>query len=64
MTGADMVALFHRLARADFDGDGSEDWLLRIDWTARHGDACGSELVLVGRPVKGGPLKVLERVVR
>jgi hypothetical protein len=63
VTGAEVVALFHRLARADFDGDGSEDWLLRIDWAARQGDARGSALVLVGRPVKGGPLQVVERVV-
>lgn len=63
VTGAEVVALFHRLARADFDGDGNEDWLLRIDWAARQGDARGSELVLVGRPVKGGPIRVVERML-
>jgi len=63
VTGAEVVALFHRLARADFDGDGSEDWLLRIDWAARQGDARGSQLVLVGRPAAGGPLRVVERLV-
>jgi hypothetical protein len=63
VNGSEVVALFHRLARADFDGDGKEDWLLRIDWAARRGDARGSELVLVARPVADGPLRVVERVV-
>ena len=64
VTGAEVVALFHRLARADFDGDGNEDWLLRIDWAARQGDARGSELVLVTCPVAGEPMRVIERVRR
>jgi hypothetical protein len=62
VTGAEVVAQIHRQARADFDGDGNEDWLLRIDWAARQGDARGSELVLVARPVAGAPLRVAERL--
>lgn len=64
VTGADVVAQFHRLARADFDGDGSEDWLLRIDWAATQGDARGSALVLVARPAANQPARVLERLAR
>lgn len=62
VTGTEVVALFQRLARADFDGDGNEDWLLRIDWAARQGDARGSALVLIARPAAKGPLRVLERL--
>jgi len=63
VTGSEVLAVFHRLARADFDGDGSEDWLLRIDWAARDGDARGSELVLVARPLAGGPIQLVERMM-
>ena len=62
VNSAEVTALFHRLARADFDGDGNEDWLLRIDWGARQGDARGSALVLVARPAARGPTQVLERL--
>jgi hypothetical protein len=64
VSGSDVVALLHRLACADFDGDGSEDWLVRIDWAARHGDARGSELVLISRMAAGGRWRVIERVTR
>ncbi|MBI5259005.1 MAG: hypothetical protein HY855_21045 [Burkholderiales bacterium] len=58
---AELLALYHLLARADFDADGLEDWLLRIDWAALHGDARGSELVLVSRVRRGAPVQVLWR---
>lgn len=59
--GTELTALYHRLARADFDGDGAEDWLLRIDWAARQGDARGSELMLVSRPRAGAAPRVVWR---
>jgi hypothetical protein len=62
--GTEVRALFHRLARADFNGDGYEDWLLRMDWGAQHGSMKGCQLVLVTRLVAGGPLRVLERIAR
>jgi hypothetical protein len=64
VNGTEVHALFQRLARADFDGDGCEDWLLRMDWGAQHADARGSQLILVTRLVAGGPLRVLERIAR
>jgi hypothetical protein len=62
--GTEVQALFHRLARADFDGDGYEDWLLRMDWGAQQADAKGSQLIVVTRLMAGGPLHVVERIER
>lgn len=35
--GPEVHALFYRLAQADFNGDGYQDWLLRMDWGAQEG---------------------------
>lgn len=50
------------LARADFDGDGFEDWLLRTDWHARHAMGKGTDLVLLSRKSKGGNILLVWRL--
>ena len=64
VNGTEVRALFCRLAQADFNGDGYQDWLLRMNWGAQHGSMKGSQLLLVTRLSAGGPLRVLERIGR
>jgi hypothetical protein len=64
VNGTEVQALVHRLARADFNRDGYEDWLLRMDWGAQRGDAKGSQLIVATRLKAGGPLRVVERIAR
>jgi hypothetical protein len=49
------------LARGDFDGDGLDDWLLRIDSSLEQGSYGDSRLWLVTRSRDSGPLRVLKR---
>ncbi|MEC4720304.1 hypothetical protein RY831_14175 [Noviherbaspirillum sp. CPCC 100848] len=46
------------MSRADFDQDGSEDLLIRVDWAARHGSGRGFDLVQLSRTSKNGPIHV------
>jgi hypothetical protein len=62
--GPEVHALFYQLAQADFNGDGYQDWLLRMDWGAKEGSMKGSQLLLVTRLVPDGPLRLLERISR
>lgn len=62
--GAEVRALFYRLAQADFNGDGYQDWLLRMDWGAQEASMKGSQLLLVTRLTPEGPLRLLERISR
>ena len=62
--GAEVRALFYRLAQADFNGDGYQDWLLRMDWGAQEASMKGSQLLLVTRLTPDGPLRLLERISR
>jgi hypothetical protein len=50
------------LARADFDGDGLEDWLLRSEWSPREGaHGAAAELVLLSRRAAGAAITVIAR---
>jgi hypothetical protein len=57
ITGADSAKLitetdklkFRVMARADFDDDGTEDLLVRVDWAARDAMGQGSDLILLSR---------------
>ena len=62
--GTEVYALFYRLAQADFNGDGYQDWLLRMDWGAKEGSMKGSQLLVVTRLTPDGPLRLLERISR
>ena len=62
--GPEVWALFQRLARADFDGDGFEDWLLLMHWGAQEGSLKSTQLLVVTRRSAGGPLRLLERIQR
>jgi hypothetical protein len=44
------------MARADFDDDGIEDLLVRIDWHARTAMGKGSDLVLLSRESSSAPI--------
>lgn len=46
------------LARADFDGDGNEDLLVRIDWGTRGALGKGSDLVLISKKSATAPIVV------
>lgn len=46
------------IARADFDGDGNEDLLMRIDWSARDALGNGSDLVLISKKSAAAPIVV------
>jgi len=46
------------VARADFDGDGIEDLLMRIDWRARDAFGAASDLVLLSKKSASGPVSV------
>lgn len=62
--GPEVWALFYRLAQADFNGDGYQDWLLRMDWGAQEGSLTSSQLLVVTRLTPDGPLRLLERISR
>ena len=62
--GPEVHALFYRLAQADFNGDGYQDWLLRMDWGAQEGSLKSTQLLLVTRLTPDGPLRLLERISR
>lgn len=47
------------MARADFDEDGLEDLLMRVDWRARAAMGRGSDFVLLNRKTKSGPVTVV-----
>lgn len=50
------------LAQADFDGDGLQDMLLRLDWRARDAFGKGVDLIQVTRRTPGGELRVTWRM--
>ena len=60
--GTEGHALFYRLAQADFNGDGYQDWLLRMDWGAQQGSLMSAQRLVVTRRSAGGPLRLLERI--
>ena len=64
VNGTEVHAVFCRLAQADFNGDGYQDWLLRMNWGAQEGSMKGSQLLLVTRLKPDGPLRLLERISR
>lgn len=49
------------LAQADFDGDGIEDLLIRVDWRCLEGTAAGSEAFVLSKPTADSPTKVIWR---
>lgn len=46
------------MARADFDGDGTEDLLVRVDWRALDAMGEGTELLLLSRTSADAPVTV------
>jgi hypothetical protein len=52
---------YYVLARADFDGDGFEDLLIRVDWGSLEGSGSGSEAFVLAKPTADGPVKVIWR---
>ena len=49
------------IARADFDGDGLEDWLLRSQWSPRGARGSGADLVLLSRKKSRGRIVIAWR---
>lgn len=52
---------YHFMARADFDGDGTEDLLVRIDWRARNAMGRGTELILLSKKSADAPIALVWR---
>lgn len=50
--------LYTVMARADFDADGIEDLLVRIEWRALDAMGSGVDLVLLTRTRAGGPIRL------
>ncbi|MBI3562862.1 MAG: hypothetical protein HY080_14210 [Gammaproteobacteria bacterium] len=46
------------MARADFDGDGIEDMLLRIDWRALRAFGKGTDLVMITKTAAQSPVQL------
>lgn len=46
------------MSRADFDRDGNEDLLIRIDWAARNGSGRAFDLVQLSKTSASGPILV------
>ena len=55
-------SFYTRLAQADFDGDGVQDILLRLDWRARDAFGNGVDLLQVTRLAPNGVLRVTWRM--
>jgi hypothetical protein len=49
---------YNLMARADFDEDGNEDLLMRVDWHARDGFGEGSDLLMLSKTSDPGPVFV------
>lgn len=49
------------MAQGDFDGDGVQDMLLRLDWRARDAFGQGVELLQITRRTPGGPAELTWR---
>jgi hypothetical protein len=52
---------YHIMARADFDEDGCEDLLLRVDWQARDAMGSGTDLILLSKKSRDAPTTVAWR---
>ncbi|MBT0964041.1 hypothetical protein [Denitromonas iodatirespirans] len=50
------------MAQGDFDGDGVQDMLLRLDWRARDAFGQGVELLQITRRTPGGPAELTWRL--
>jgi len=53
---------YHTMARADFDGDGTEDILMRVDWHSREAFGQGTDLFLLSKPSDSAPISVAWRL--
>ncbi len=49
---------YYVMARADFDGDGAEDMLMRVDWHARNAFGQGTDLFILTKTSDSGPVTV------
>ena len=57
MTATDEMT-YYIMARADFDGDGAEDLLVRVDWHARNAFGRGTDLFFLAKTSDSGPVTV------
>jgi hypothetical protein len=62
VTNDDEIA-YVPMARADFDGDGVEDVLVRVDWHARKAFGEGSDLLLLSKDSASGAVVVAWRAL-